>query len=240
MYWPADASSKVSSTGFAAAGAPRATMVHELVAGDRRVARVVERAHLRGEHGRPHDVRARGRSVGAGRVADLVVAEHGTSARRRPRRGPCAARAYVPGACPPQGRNRTAAAARQRDGGEHGRCAQATHPRYSSSRRARASTASSIAGVSAPGERVLLAGVEAAEQRARSPARASAPWPKRGRGRQLGREARSAGVPGERAEADDDAHRGEQRQLGTQPGPRSRRAPRAAACWPAARSARRR
>ncbi len=59
-------------------------------------------------------------------------------------------------------------------------------------RAARTSTSSIIAGGQPAGERVLLARVEAAEQRA-SPAASSAPWPNAGRGRGAGPPS-SAGV----------------------------------------------
>jgi hypothetical protein len=61
-------------------------VVDELVAGDRGVAGLVERTHLRREHRRSHDVRACGRVVAAGRLADLVVAEHRNPGARRDRR----------------------------------------------------------------------------------------------------------------------------------------------------------
>jgi len=85
---------------------------------------------------------------------------------------------------------------------------------------ARTKTASIIAGVSLPGEGVLLARVKAAEQprvrRLEDVARRRGR--KRGRGRCNRRpadgEQAQGGVPREGAEADDDAHAGEQLELG--------------------------
>ena len=59
------------------------------------------------------------------------------------------------------------------------------------------------------GERVLLAGVVATDERPAADLR-SAPWPKRGRGRGCAsprsRENSERGIPGERAETDDHFH----------------------------------
>ena len=90
-----------------------------------------------------------------------------------------------------------------------------------------------------PGERVLLAGVEAAEQAAVLGAVAEL----RARpGRRLFAQRRRAqrGLPRERAEADHDARRRRRARARAPATPSSARAPPAAACWPAARSGPRR
>ena len=106
------------------------------------------------------------------------------------------------------------------------------------------STASSIGSGQPAGERVLLAGVKAAEQRATRRRRRPPSWPKRGRGR--GRGGRSA-ARRRSAASQANAPRqtttrsvGERLELGRPSTAGTCRAPRASACWPAGRSARRR
>ena len=96
--------------------------------------------------------------------------------------------------------------------------------------------------MSSPGERVLLAGVKAAESASQAPSSKTASWPKRGRG--LGRgwpsaaRRRSAASQAKAPRQTTTRRSREVLELGHRPGQARRRAPGAWACWPAARSAR--
>ena len=81
VYWPAEASSKVSRTGLRGSGLPQGDVRDERLAGDGVVAGAVERVELGGERLRADDVRAVARAVARRGGADLVPAEHGTLAR---------------------------------------------------------------------------------------------------------------------------------------------------------------
>src|SRR3954469_18546557 len=91
LNWPADASSKVRSTGFEGQRrAPRAVRA-QLLAPRRVVAGVGERLHLAGECPRRDDVGPRARAVQGAQRPDLVVAEH-RDVRARGHRGDVGAR----------------------------------------------------------------------------------------------------------------------------------------------------
>ena len=85
VYWPAEASSKVSRIGLRGSFAPRATWSTSASPRDRGVARAVQRVHLRREDLGADDVGAVLRAVGARRLADLVVTEDGDAGPRRDR-----------------------------------------------------------------------------------------------------------------------------------------------------------